>query len=230
MDYETILTKTNEIINNLHSLDSNIVKIKKKIVHINKVFKKLSRNKILTNDSNNTYLLFQTNILQNEYHYYQNLYNIMIQKYTSEILELSEYIYMVLISLYKIEIDEEESKKKIFKKMIKLNKTRDISYGRLNEIINCTINNLKLIDEFIKLFDNYILKIKNSYQKCNIHNSSFQIMIQSKKDTILIEYNKYCSQFNSVIDYFNNCSECIVHQINNSKLLNFFLNENDLNS
>ena len=29
MDYETILTKTNEIINNLHSLDGNIVKIKK---------------------------------------------------------------------------------------------------------------------------------------------------------------------------------------------------------
>ena len=93
-----------------------------------------------------------------------------------------------------------------------------------------TINNLKLINEFIELFDDYISKTKNIYQKNNIHNSTFQIMIQSKKDSILIEYNKYCCKFKSVIDYFNQCSECIVHQINNSKLLNFFLNENDLNS
>ena len=230
MDYETILTKTNEIINNLHLLDSNIIKIKKKIVHINKVFKRLSQNKILVNDGDNTYLVFQTNILQNEHKYYQTLYNMMIQKYTSEIVELSEYISMVLISLYKIEIDDLEAKKNIFKKMIKLNKSKDISYGRLNEIISSTINNLKLIDEFIKLFEDYISKTNNSYQKNNIHNSSFQIMIQSKKDTILIEYNKYCSKFSSVIDYFNKCLECIIHQINNSKLLNFFLNENDLNS
>ena len=59
----------------------------------------------------------------------------MIQKYTSEIVELSEYISMVLISLYKIEIDDIDAKK-IFKKMIKLNKSKDISYGRLNEIIS----------------------------------------------------------------------------------------------
>ena len=127
MDYETILSKTNEIINNLHSLDGNIVKIKKKIVHINKVFKRLSQNKILVNDGDNTYLVFQTNILQNEHKYYQNLYNMMIQKYTSEIVELSEYIYG-LISLYKIEIDDVDAKKN-FKKMIKLNKSKDISYG-----------------------------------------------------------------------------------------------------
>ena len=184
----------------------------------------------MVNDVDNTYLVFQTNVLQNEHKYYQNLYNMMIQKYTSEIIELSEYISIVLISLYKIEIDNNDSKKKIFKKMIKLNKSNDISYGRLNEIINCTINNLKLIDEFIKLFEEYISKTNNSYQKNNIHNSSFQIMIQNKKDTILIEYNKYCSKFRAVIDYFNKCSECIIHQINNSKLLNFFLNENDLNS
>ena len=35
----------------------------------------------------------------------------MIQKYTSEIVELSEYISMVLISLYKIEIDDIDAKK-----------------------------------------------------------------------------------------------------------------------
>ena len=57
--------------------------------------------------------------------------------------------------------------------MIKLNKSKDISYGRLNEIISSTINNLKLINEFIELFDDYISKTKNIYQKNNIHNSTF---------------------------------------------------------
>ena len=79
-------------------------------------------NKILVNDAQNTYLVFQTNILKNEYTYYKKLYDLVIAKYANEIFELSEYIVMVLLSLNKIEVDNLEKKRNIFNKIINVKK------------------------------------------------------------------------------------------------------------
>ena len=104
MDYNNVLSNTDLIIDNLNNLDVNIAKIKKKINMINKVYNKLEKNKILTIDKN-SYLIFQTQFLKNEYLYYSNIYNISIEKFAFELYDISEYITLILISLDKLEID-----------------------------------------------------------------------------------------------------------------------------
>ena len=44
----------------------------------------------------------------------------------------------------------------------------------------------------------------------------------NKQNTILLEYNKYCNRGIKTINYFKDCMESIMSQINTSKLLEFF--------
>lgn len=227
MDYDILKTDTNKIIENLNLLSNNVVKIKYKIGSINKIFKGLETNKILVNSASNSYLLFQTNVLKNEYSYYKNLYDLILDKYSKEILDLSEYIVMVLISLNKLEINR-EAKQTIMNKIIHVKKYAKISYGNLNEIINSTINNLKLVDEFTALFNRFVDITLKKNKKQNIHNLNFETTITNKKDTILLEYSKYCKKFTKLIDYFKSCSQAIISQIDTSELLKFFLRDKSI--
>ena len=225
MDYPEIIKKTDFIISNLNSLDINISKIKRKINVINRVYQKLIKNKILVNNPDNTYLIFQTKILQNEHRYYKTHYDLILKKYAAEIFELSEYICMVIISLHKLEIDNIPQKNLILGKMISYQKPVRVNYGKLVEMINNTIHNLKLIDEFIKLFNKYVKNTINYNTKVNIHNNNYEQIIINKKKTILLEYEKYCDRFIKLIEYFKKCSESMMQQINSSEFLKFFLSE-----
>ena len=126
MDYNNMLSNTELIINNLTNLDINITKIKKKINMINKVYNKLEKNKILTIDKN-SYLIFQTQFLKNEYLYYSNIYNISIEKFAFELYDISEYITLILISLDKLEIEHINEKSNILNKMIHVKKVKQIN-------------------------------------------------------------------------------------------------------
>lgn len=222
IDYNEISKKTDIIIENLNLLDNNINKIKKKIAGISKIYISLESNKILTIDQND-FLIFQTQILKNEYIYYNNLYKLILDKYAVEIYELSEYVIIILISLNKLELTDKAAKKHIFNKIIRTKKTSSINYGKLNQIINSIINNLKLVDEFIKLFDKYITTINSTNKNNNLHNGNYELAILSKKHTILLEYNKYYDRFTKTIAYFKKCSESVIQQIDTSDLLKFFL-------
>ena len=145
------------------------------------------------------------------------------EKYSKEIYELSEYILIILISLNKIEIDNVAAKNNISSKIIYTRKLTTISFGKLSEIINNIINNLKLVEQFIKLFNQYLEKLNKKNTKDNIHNNTFELAAKYKKENILLEYNKYCDKFTKVIDYFKECSDAVIDQIETSKLLKFFL-------
>jgi hypothetical protein len=227
IDYNEISSKTDIIIENINLLDNNINKIKKKIAAISKIYMSLEKNKILTIDQND-FLLFQTQILKNEYIYYNNLYKLILNKYAVEIYELSEYVIIILISLNKLEIKDKASKTHIFNKIIRIKKPSEINYGKLNEIINSIINNLKLVDEFIKLFDKYITTINSTNKNNNLHNGNYELAILSKKHTILLEYNKYYDRFTKTIAYFKKCSESIIQQIDSTDLLKFFLTDKSI--
>jgi len=228
MNYETITTQSEIIINNLNMMDTNISKIKLKIASINKLYQTLEKNKILVVDESNSYLIFQMEILKNEYNYYSKMYQLVLNKYKNEIYELSDYVLMILLSLNKLEVGESANKSALFSKIIHVTKIKKISYGKLNEIINSTINNIKLIDAFIQLFDKYINKIVKKNSKNNIHNNNYELSIKNKKETILVEYNKYCSRFLDIINYFKRCSDSIINQIDTSKLIGFFLTEKSI--
>ena len=227
MNYENIELKTDKIVENLYNLNNNISKIKRKIGMINKIYNKLENNKVLKQENKNNKLLFQTNILKNEFSYYKNIYDQILDKYSKEIYELSEYILIILISLNKIEIDNESAKNNIFSKIIYTRKLTSVSFGKLSEIINNIINNLKLVDQFIKLFNSYLNSLSRRNNRDNIHNNNFELDAKYKKENILLEYNKYCDKFIKVIDYFKECSDSVIDQIETSKLLKFFLKYKD---
>lgn len=222
IDYIILTKKTEIILNHLHKLNDTSVNIKKKINLINTINTKLENNTILKQDFNNN-LSFQSIILKNEFYYYTNIYDCIIDKYSKELYELSEYIIIILISLNKLEIGTKEEKQKLFCKLIYTKQTINIGTGKLNEIINSIINNLKVIDEYIKLFDKYIIELKRDNKDKNIHNNSFELTINYKKETICLEYSKYCNKFIKIIDYFDNCLHSIINQIDTSQLLKFFL-------
>ena len=130
---------------------------------------------------------------------------------------------MILVSLNKLEIEKDEDKTNICNKIIHIKKTPNISYGKLNEIINSAINNLKLINDYVKLFDGYINKTVSNNNVYNVHNNTYEISIKNKKESIILEYNKFYNKFLKIVSYFKACSDCAIHQIDNSKLLKFFL-------
>ena len=226
MNFEEITNNNSIIINNLSYLEQNIQRINTKNVQINYVYKKLESNKILVCEPENSYLYFQLKMLKNEINYYKNIYNFIINKYYYELYKLSEYIIIILISLNKLEIDSIENKKTLFNKLINIKKEQTINYGKLTELVNININNIKLINEYLSVFNNYIDTLIKSNTKDNIHNSSFELTIETKKSNIKIQYNNICSKFNKIIKYFMECSNSIFNQVKSSDHLNFFLTEN----
>lgn len=224
-EYKRVQDKTNSIISNLHTLNSNIGTIKTKITILDTLNTQLDKNKVLKHDNNN--LTFQSMILKNEYNYYTNIYNILINKYSNELYELAEYILYILLSLNNIEIDDTENKQVVFNKIIYIHKIKNITGGKLNELINSIIINLKTVDEFLSLFKKYIEKIQKSNNIKNIHNRTFECNIQHKNEIILLDYNKYRDKFTKMINYFKDCSDSIIVQIESSPILDFFLKLKD---
>ena len=149
MDYHSLDEKTTKIIENIDSLNNKISVIKKKISTISNVNQKLEKNKILKQDVNSN-LAFQSLMLKNEFTYYLNIFNFTKTKYSKELMELSEYVLIILISLNKLEIGNEEKKKDIFNQIIYTKKTTKNTSGELKDIFINIINNLKLVDNFIK--------------------------------------------------------------------------------
>ena len=111
--------------------------------------------------------------------------------------------------------------------MITLKKPQHINYGKLNEIISATVNNLKLVEQFIKLYEGFLNKTLKNNEKANIHNNNFEVTIKNKKESILLEYHKYTQRFEKLIQYFKNGSDSIVNQISTSEVLKFFLLDNN---
>jgi len=223
MDYICLDEKTNKIMDNIETLNSKVTIIKRKILTINNVNQKLEKNKILKQDENSN-LAFQSVMLKNEFSYYLNIYNFTKSKYSKELKELSEYIIIILVSLNKLEIGNDEKKKEIFNQIIYAKKSAKKTTGDLKDIFNNIINNLKLVDKFIKLFDEYIKQLKTQNNSKNLHSNNFEININYKKEIITIEYNKYCDKFTKTINYFLQCTDNVINQLDTSNLLKFFLN------
>ena len=223
MNYASLDEKTTKIIENIETLNSKVSMIKKKIFTISDVNHKLSKNKMLKQDENNN-LSFQSVMLKNELSYYSNIYNFTKSKYFKELSELSEYISIILVTLNKLEIGNVEKKKDIFNKIIYTKISSKETPSVLIDLNNKITNNLKLVDKFIKLFEQYIKELKAQNSNKNLHSNNFEININYKKEIVSIEYNKYCNKLIKTIDYFFECTNNTINQLDSSNLLNFFLN------
>ena len=153
IDENDINNKTSKIFLTSQMMDTKIGQIKRKIKEINEIYMNYEFNKNLKLKLTTSYLRFQVEILNNEQLYYRKVKNIYIKKFVNELYNISQFIILILISLDNLDIDREIEKKNIMKKILRVKRVKNMNIGKITELINVTLNNLRLTNNFIKLFD-----------------------------------------------------------------------------
>jgi len=227
LDIDDLNSKINKIVDTMDKLDVNIEKINSKIIDINKLYMRYDLNNTLPLKKTTTYLKFQIDLLNTEKRYYKNIKKIILQKLSTEIYEVAEFSLLMLGSLDDINIEKKVEKNNILNKIVKIKKKEKIDYNNIVILINSTIKNLNLINDFLQLIETYINEeVTNSNNK-NYHTTNFKVSLLNKKNHISLEYEKYCSQLNELINYFVNCSNSITSQLEKQELFNFSVIKKD---
>ena len=207
-------------------LDDNIERMQNKITDIKKVLLHFKDNKSLTLDNTTSYLNFQIELLTIEKEHNEKLKNTSLKKMYKEILNIYDYIIMIISSLENLEIDHEQEKINIMKKISIFKKTDKINQNTILQLTNAITNNLALIEKFISLFELYIHDISIENNKNNIHCNSLDTILLNKKNHIDLEYKSYQDQFLQLIDYYHKCSANIRSQVKDCEFINFLVNKN----
>ena len=225
LDEDNINTKIKNINQTIGNLSDVLNNISKKIESINSIYMNYEYNKNLNLNHTNTYLKFQVDMLNNDKTYYTNLKNLFIKKFTTDMYNLLDSITIILVSMDDLDIGLDEEKKKIFGQILKFNKQKELNKAKVVELINVTVTNVKLIKKFIDLFEVYIVESEKDNIRNNIHSNNFKINLMHKKKHFELEYNTYSEKISELINYFNTFSEAINEQIENQKVLCFFIND-----
>ena len=215
-EFETNIKK---VFNTIGKLETKVDNINKKIIEIKQVIQKFVTNKTFALDQTNSYLSFQINLLTNEKNYYSSLKNIIVDKLYNEVLNIYNYVTMVLSSIENLEIEHQEDKHNINKKIIIYNKEDIIDCGHMLMLINITVNNIELIKSFVDLFEDYIRTFFEKTLEDNIHCNNFNSTLENKKNHIMLEYKKYSEQLEELIKYFVEC----INYIDNQEIINFLI-------
>jgi hypothetical protein len=218
-----INSKTGKIFLTSEMMDIKINQITKKIEDINTIYINYEFNKNLKLKLTTSYLKFQVDILLHEKKYYKKIKTIFIKKFVEELYNISEFIILILISLDNLDINKDSEKKAIMNKILRLNKMKKMDNGKISELINITLNNLRLTHNFIKLFEDFIVESENENIRKNFHTKNFRVNLMNKKRHIEAEYIKYCEQLIELVEYFFNFSERIDKQLDKQELLQFTL-------
>jgi hypothetical protein len=225
MDEEAISNQVKEINGTIKNIKETLITIDNKIEKINNIYMSYGYNKNLNLDKTNTYLKFQIDLLNNEKTYYINVKKFLIKKFIDDLSDISEGIIMVLVSMNDLDIGFDEEKKVVFKKILKFVKKKELNDVKIFEQINITINNLKLMGEFINIFEKYILNNEDQNNKNNIHSKNFKINLMVKKKHFELEFSKYSDQLTELINYFKDLCKSINEQRKNQEILNFLIVE-----
>jgi len=215
--------KLNFIFSTLELIEKKIENIEKQIKDINSVYMNYEFNKNLNLNQPNSYLKFQVDLLNNEKKYYNGIRNIFLTKFVKELYNISEYIILILISMEDLDLGYQSEKQNIMKKVLKIKKIKNANSGTIFELINITINNLKLTKKFVDLFENFILSHESDDRKKNIHSKNLNNNLTNKKNHYELEYKKYLDQLNILIDYFNQLALNVNNQFKNHEILKFFI-------
>jgi hypothetical protein len=135
---------------------------------------------------------------------------------------------MLLSSIENIKIDQEAEKKSILKKIFALKKFKKrMETSELLELINSTLHNLELINEFVKLFDVYIKDTITKHKRENLHLNNFKANLEHKKNHIVLEYEKFSNKIEELVEYFLAYATELSKQLEHQKILDFFVNKNE---
>ena len=225
---DAISTKINKILSSIKMIEFFIEKIKNKIAEINAIYIEFEFNKNLAFTKTNSYLKFQVELLNNEKAYYTKVKKTIVSKLSAELYEISEYIILILISMENLDINRSDEIKQIMSKIIKIKKKEKYNSCQLVEMVTSTNHNIQLVNDFINLFDAYINSLELISKQKNFHCNTLKLSLQNKKNHINVEYNKYCEQLKETLNYFVGCSDAISFQIDNNKLLTFFISQENI--
>lgn len=225
---DEISTKINKILSSIKKIEFFIEKIKNKIAEINAIYIEFEFNKNLAFTKTNSYLKFQVELLNNEKAYYTKVKKTIVSKLSAELYEISEYIILILISMENLDINRSDEIKQIMSKIIKIKKKEKYNSSQLVEMVTSTNHNIQLVNDFINLFDAYINSLELISKQKNFHCNTLKLSLQNKKNHINVEYNKYCDQLKETLNYFVGCSDAISFQIDNNKLLTFFISQENI--
>lgn len=218
---DEIISKFNKIVDSIDKLNDSINNINTKINEINKIYMRFEFNNTLELKKTKSYLKLQVDLLNNEKKYYLQIKKIILNKISDDIYEISENTLLTLLSLDNINIEKKSEIQNIINQVEKIKKIKVIDCNNIFELLNKTLKNLKLINDFLKLMSLYINEVVGESKKNNIHTNNFKISIMNKKNHLLIEYTKYCDQLKELIDYFLNCSESINIVLKKQNLFKF---------
>jgi hypothetical protein len=222
-----ITNKVNTIFSTIKLFDLKNENIKKKINKINDIYIQYEFNRNLDLDNTSSYLKFQVELLQNEINYYNNIKKIFIKKFSDDLYNISENIILILISINDLDIGYNEEKNNIMNHILKIvKKKNNINIIKLEGLIKITFNNLKLVKDFIDLFEKFILKTEDENIKNNIHSKKLKINLMNKKNNLNNEYNKYYDELMEFITYFNDLSNNI--QLNRQEIYKFLMDNKDI--
>ena len=228
LDDDKITTRTNFIMKLLSKLDSKIEDIDKKITQINHIYIQYEFNKNLKLEKPNSYLKFQVDFLFNEKEYFSNIRKYLIKKFVEDLYDISDNIIIILISLDNLDIGYLDEKINIMNKIIKVSYQKNINSSKITELVNIILNNLKLCNDFIKLFEKFIITSHQKNRKKNIHSKNFKINLMNKKNHLELEKEKYTEQLDILINYFYDFSKSIDLQLDKQKLLHFFVDNKNI--
>ena len=228
MDKNEILNKVNDISNVFKSLENNINNISRKIDDVNKIYYKLDFNSSIDINDTKSYLKFQIIILQNEKNYYENLKKYIFERFSKDIYFILESIIMVLSSIENLNIKSPEINN-LLKNVSKIKNYKNISKKQIdiitiNEMINSIINNLNIIEDFIKFFNNYIINTSKRNSLKNYHCNNLKTNLEAKKNHIKLEHQKYVNKINELIQYFSKCTNELNEQLKYQNIQKFFNN------
>ena len=223
----SIINKVTTICDTIDSLDNNIDKINQKIDNISATFYKLSGNSSLPSSDANSYLKFQMEQLNNEKTYFLNIKKSLKEKIVHDIYTISEAIIMLLTSIETIKIEQQQEKESLIKKIIPLkNYKKHMETSEVLQLINTTMHNLELINEFVKIFEVYIQNTVIKNKRENLHLNNFKANLEHKKEHILLEYKKFNTKIHELVEYFLDYSNELNKQLKYQKVLDFFVSVN----
>nr|QFG74224.1 MAG: hypothetical protein [Megaviridae environmental sample] len=223
LDLESKLNKIIEAISRLEKINEII---DKKILDINKMYLRFDSNRSQLFRKTNTFLKFQTDLLNIEKKNLKNKKNLIFKKISEELNELGEYIVLTLISLEDLEIENRELISKIKNKIAQVKKIKIPDKSNIKNLFITNIKNMELIIEFIKLLDTYTKNILHESNKKNIHSNNLKLSLCNKKKYIIIDYNNFNTQIKELLDYLVDFTNNVILDLDNNNILKFLLDDN----
>jgi hypothetical protein len=194
---------------------------------IKTVIEEISKNKKLYFKEHVDNLNFQIELLNNETHYLKNIAYAFINKYLNDLIVNGQHIIFLLTSLLNYNINE--NKNEILSKIKKIDITIDTTKSladiltQIEIVISNTNNNITLINEFNKEYDEFIFKLTNKFSNENLHCSNLSTSYTFKKKQFDLEYDKNIETLSNIHDYFKTLSNSLNDQISKTMICNFCL-------